>query len=94
MKKSELKQIIREEIQLVLTESAEFNKLKNQLSSKEVNIIKDIVADKKDLADYSDLYDKLFQYWSGKMPRWVWKSDPYDWIHQKLISIIDKRWGK
>jgi hypothetical protein len=87
-----IKEVVKSLVREILQEGLEANKLKQFLTSKEFNLVKDIVAGKKEIDDYDDLYQKLYGYWQDEMPYGTQKArsgDPYEWIFQKLDSILE-----
>lgn len=88
MKKSKLLQIIKEEVKRVLKEGNPQDDLSQILTPEDMKNLKYLeVHHNESLFGFMDLYEKLFDYYSGKMPYGIQKAksgDPDTWIMQQL----------
>lgn len=88
MKKSDLKRIIKEEVKRVLKEGTPKEDLSQMLTPEDMKNLKFLEKNSgKSLYGFMDLYEKLFDYYSGKMPYGVQKAstqDPDIWIMRQL----------
>lgn len=65
-----------------------------QLNPAELILAKNIANGTLDLANFEDLYEKLFEYYSDEMPYGTQKArtgDPYNWITEKLQKELPEK---